>query len=70
MRIFNLGYRRFQHHINNDLKIVYKDLPEDDPMQRCPIIKLAKKELGWKAKINLEEGLEKTIEYFKKIYAN
>ena len=56
--------------INNDLKIVYKDLPEDDPMQRCPIIKLAKKELGWKAKINLEEGLEKTIEYFKKIYAN
>lgn len=47
-------------------KIVYKDLPQDDPKQRQPNIDLAKKELGWEPKINLEEGLKKTIEYFKK----
>ena len=53
--------------INKDLKIIYKDLPEDDPTQRCPEIDLAKKELGWQVKINLDKGLDKTIEYFKKI---
>ena len=53
--------------INKDLKIIYKDLPEDDPTQRCPEIDLAKKELGWQVKINLDIGLDKTIEYFKKI---
>jgi len=53
--------------INKDLKIIYKDLPEDDPTQRCPEIDLAKKELGWQVKINLDQGLDKTIEYFKKI---
>ncbi len=48
-------------------KIVYKPLPEDDPMQRQPDISLAKKELKWEPKIELEEGLSKTIEYFKTI---
>ena len=56
--------------INKDLKIIYKDLPEDDPTQRCPEIDLAKKELGWQVKINLDQGLDKTIEYFKKIDVN
>ena len=37
----------------------------DDPTQRRPDISLAKKELGWEPKIELEEGLKKTIEYFK-----
>lgn len=46
-------------------KIVYKDLPKDDPKQRKPDITLAKKELDWEPKINLEEGLKKTIEYFR-----
>ena len=55
--------------INKDLKIIYKDLPKDDPTQRCPEIDLAKKELGWQVKINLDQGLDKTIEYFKKIDA-
>ena len=45
--------------------IIYKHLPEDDPKQRKPMIDLATKELGWKPMIRLEEGLEKTIEYFK-----
>lgn len=46
-------------------KIVYKPLPQDDPMQRKPDIELAKQNLGWEPSIPLEEGLRKTIEYFK-----
>lgn len=45
-------------------KIVYKPLPQDDPLQRQPNIDLAKKELHWEPKIQLEEGLTKTIAYF------
>lgn len=48
-------------------KIIYKPLPSDDPMQRQPDISLAKKELDWSPKINLDEGLIKTIDYFKSI---
>jgi UDP-glucuronate decarboxylase len=48
-------------------KLVFQPLPQDDPMQRQPVIDLAKKELGWEPKIQLEEGLIKTIDYFKKI---
>ncbi len=48
-------------------KIVYQPLPADDPMQRKPDITLAKKVLNWEPKINLEEGLIKTIEYFKSV---
>jgi UDP-glucuronate decarboxylase len=46
-------------------KIVYLPLPVDDPRQRKPDISLAKKELDWQPAISLEEGLEKTIEYFR-----
>jgi UDP-glucuronate decarboxylase len=46
-------------------KLVHMPLPEDDPMQRKPDISLAKKELGWEPKISLEEGLKKTIDYFR-----
>lgn len=49
----------------SDSKIVYKPLPQDDPMQRKPVIDLAKKELDWAPTIGLEEGLERTIEYFR-----
>jgi len=48
-------------------KIVFKPLPQDDPVQRCPDITLAKKVLGWQPNVGLEVGLEKTIEYFKKV---
>ncbi|MBN1116092.1 MAG: NAD-dependent epimerase/dehydratase family protein, partial [Bacteroidales bacterium] len=48
-------------------KIVFKPLPSDDPTQRRPDITLAKKHLNnWEPQIQLEEGLIKTIEYFKK----
>jgi len=45
--------------------ISYQPLPHDDPKQRQPDITLAKKELNWEPKIKLEDGLEKTIEYFE-----
>jgi len=48
-------------------KIVHKPLPEDDPRQRQPDISLAKQELGWEPKTDLEEGLRKTIDYFGEI---
>tara|TARA_B100000809_G_scaffold125586_1_gene123834 strand:- start:7430 stop:8365 length:936 start_codon:yes stop_codon:yes gene_type:complete len=46
-------------------KIVKQPLPQDDPMQRQPVIDLAREKLGWEPNIHLEEGLIKTIEYFK-----
>ena len=46
-------------------KIVEKPLPSDDPVRRRPVIDLAKKELDWEPHIPLEEGLKKTIEYFR-----
>ena len=48
-------------------KLVYKDLPLDDPQQRCPDISLAKKELKWHPKYDRNQGLKKTIEYFENI---
>lgn len=50
-------------------KLVFKPLPEDDPLQRQPDITLAKKELGWEPKIPLEKGLVKTITYFDQLLA-
>ena len=52
---------------NSGSKIIFKDLPEDDPKQRKPSINNAKKLLEWEPKVNLSEGLIKTIEYFEKI---
>ncbi|PIV13151.1 NAD-dependent dehydratase [Candidatus Jorgensenbacteria bacterium CG_4_8_14_3_um_filter_38_10] len=46
-------------------KIIFKPLPADDPKQRQPDITLAKEKLNWEPKISLEDGLIKTIEYFK-----
>jgi UDP-glucuronate decarboxylase len=48
-------------------KIVFAPLPQDDPLQRQPDIDLAKKELDWQPHIQLEEGLKKTIAYFKDV---
>ena len=51
----------------SDSKIIFKELPSDDPIQRKTNIELAKKELNWKPKVNAEEGLKNTIEYFSEI---
>ncbi len=48
-------------------KIIYESLPSDDPMMRKPDISLAKKELNWSPSVNLDEGLEKTIAFFKSV---
>jgi len=48
-----------------DTPIVFHALPQDDPKQRCPDISKAKRLLGWEAKIKLEDGLQRTYEYFR-----
>ena len=53
--------------INPKLNLVLKDLPEDDPKQRKPDLKLIKKELNWNPTVNLNNGLDKTINYFIKL---
>lgn len=47
-------------------KIIYKDLPKDDPKQRCPDIRKAKEVLDWAPKVDRSEGLKITLDYFKK----
>ncbi|MCK4244470.1 MAG: GDP-mannose 4,6-dehydratase, partial [Candidatus Omnitrophica bacterium] len=47
--------------------LVYKPLPVDDPKRRCPDIKRAKELLGWQPKVNLEEGLKRTIAWFRSL---
>lgn len=51
----------------SDVKIVYKDLPKDDPKQRQPDITKAKELLGWEPKVGRAEGLRITYEYFKSL---
>ena len=51
----------------NKTKIIYLSLPEDDPLQRCPDISKAKQLLNWEPIITLQEGIEKTISYFKNL---
>jgi len=46
-------------------QLIFKPLPEDDPMQRQPNIDLARAKLGWEPKIQLQEGLMRTISYFR-----
>jgi UDP-glucuronate decarboxylase len=47
--------------------ITYRPLPEDDPVQRQPDISLARKVLNWEPRVSLDEGLDKTVAYFRKI---
>ncbi len=53
----------------SDVKIIYKDLPKDDPKQRQPDITKAKEILGWEPKVGRAEGLKITYEYFKSLPA-
>ena len=50
---------------NSKSKIIFKPLPGDDPARRKPDISLASKEINWQPKVDIDEGLLKTIEYFK-----
>jgi UDP-glucuronate decarboxylase len=51
-------------------RIIFKPLPQDDPTQRQPDIRLAKKKLKWKPTVKLEDGLKETIKYFRKLVAD
>ena len=53
--------------LNDKVDISFKDLPQDDPMQRKPSIELAYSKLKWKPIIPLEKGLIPTIDYFQKL---
>lgn len=50
-----------------DQKIVYKELPKDDPMQRQPDIAVAKEQLGWQPEVSRRDGMRKTYQYFKSL---
>lgn len=50
---------------NSTSKIVYKELPSDDPLQRQPDLTIANRELKWKPTTDIKDGLEKTIKYFQ-----
>jgi len=52
--------------VGGPAKIIHRPLPADDPRQRQPDITLAKKHLGWEPKVSLDEGIERTIAYFRK----
>ena len=52
---------------NSNSKIIHKPLPSDDPTRRRPDITLAKEKLGWEPKVDIDEGLMKTIEYFDEL---
>ncbi|MEB2779088.1 UDP-glucuronic acid decarboxylase family protein [Algoriphagus persicinus] len=52
---------------NSKSKMIFMPLPQDDPMQRRPVIDLAKKELDWEPTVQLREGLVKTIAYFESV---
>jgi UDP-glucuronate decarboxylase len=51
--------------INPDLELVVRPLPQDDPLQRQPVIDLAQRELGWTPTVALDQGLDATIAYFR-----
>jgi UDP-glucuronate decarboxylase len=46
-------------------RIVHEPLPQDDPVRRCPDITRARTQLGWTPEVGLEEGLKRTVEYFR-----
>jgi len=52
--------------IGSKSKLIFNPLPQDDPVKRKPDITLAKQQLNWEPKVNLEDGLKRTIEYFEK----
>ncbi len=62
--VLNLA-KRVISFCNSKSKIVFKPLPEDDPTRRCPDISRAKKLLGWEPEIGMEEGLKRTISWFR-----
>jgi nucleoside-diphosphate-sugar epimerase len=73
--IYNLGNpeevtilelaKEIERLLGSKVEVVWHSLPEDDPRRRCPDISKALDCLGWQPRISLQEGLQKTINYFK-----
>ena len=59
-----------RNRIQPNLQLISKPLPQDDPIQRQPLIDLAKKELDWEPLIQLEDGLTRTIDWFREQLGN
>ena len=57
--------KKITNYTKSSSKIIFNSLPEDDPKQRKPDISLAKEKLNWEPKTSFEQGIKKTIEYFK-----
>jgi nucleoside-diphosphate-sugar epimerase len=55
---------------NSDSEIIFKELPKDDPVKRRPDITKAREVINWEPKIKFEEGLKRTIEYFRDLNGN
>ena len=64
--ILNLA-RKIIEQTKSQSRIVFNSLPSDDPVQRQPDINLAKNRLGWEPTVEIEGGLERTIDYFRKV---
>ena len=64
--VLNLAYNILEI-TSSSSKIIFKNLPLDDPKQRKPDVTYAKKIISWDPKIELVDGLTKTIKYFKNI---
>jgi UDP-glucuronate decarboxylase len=61
---------RIKEIMNSESKLIFNDLPQDDPIRRKPDINLIKNKLGWEPKVDLNLGLTNTIDYFRKILNN
>ena len=61
--------KRIRKHFGNVPKIIFEPLPQDDPKRRCPDISKAKRILKWEPQINLEDGLKRTLAYFKQEFS-
>jgi dTDP-glucose 4,6-dehydratase len=60
---------RIRKHFDNLPQIIFEPLPQDDPKRRCPDISKAMRILKWEPKVNLEEGLKRTLAYFKQEFS-
>ena len=67
--IFNIA-KKILSKLGSSSKIIFKDLPENDPLKRQPNISLAKEIIGFEPKVSFEKGIENTILYFKELQKN
>jgi UDP-glucuronate decarboxylase len=55
--------------VGGSSKLVYRELPADDPKKRRPNIELAKRELNWQPTVTLEDGIKETVSHFRRLLA-